>query len=100
MENEDQKEIFPSPPQAEETQPPANPSPPLEEPIALSKLFPEAKEDLDSLFPDPQMKKLLKDIHRNRQGNSRFLNRLHVDESSTDIEDPPLETSQPKDENP
>jgi len=34
--------------------------PPPEEPIVLARLFPEAKHDLDTLFPDPQMKQLLK----------------------------------------
>jgi hypothetical protein len=98
--NEDQKEIFPSSPQGEEIQPSADSSLPVEEPIALSKLFPDAKQDLDSLFPDPQMKKLLKDIHRTQQGNSRFLSRLHVDESSAATEDPAPETPQPETENP
>jgi hypothetical protein len=100
LENENQKEIFPSPAQGEEIQPPADLSSPVEESIALSKLFPEAKQDLDSLFPDPQMKKLLKDIHRTQQSNSRFLSRLHVDEPSAEKEDPAPETSQPEDENP
>ena len=88
MEHEDQKEIFPSSPQGEETQSPAEPSSPVEESIALSRLFPDAKQDLDVLFPDPQMKKLLKEIHRTQQSNSRFLKRLHVDESPPDTEDP------------
>ena len=92
MEHENQEEMLPSSPQAEEIQFPADPSLPVEESIALSKLFPNAKQDLDSLFPDPQMKKLLKDIHRTQQSNSRFLNRLHVDESPPETEDPSPET--------
>jgi hypothetical protein len=88
LDKEDQKEIAPSSPQTEEIQPPAAPPPPVEETIVLGKLFPDVKQDLDSLFPDPQMKKLLKDIHRNQENNSRFLKRLHVDDPSADPEDP------------
>jgi hypothetical protein len=33
---------------------------------------------LDNLFPDPQMKELLKEIQRTRQGNQRFLKRLNL----------------------
>jgi hypothetical protein len=93
LDKENQKEIAPSSPQTEEVQPPAAPPPPVEESIVLSKLFPDVKQDLDSLFPDPQMKKLLKDIHRNQENNSRFLKRLHVDEPPADPEDPSPEVS-------
>ena len=58
--------------------PPIEQAPPAEEPIVLSKLFPDAKHDLDNLFPDPQMKQLLKEVHRTRRGNQRFLKRLNV----------------------
>jgi hypothetical protein len=57
----------------------------------LGKLFPEAKHDLDTLFPDQQMKKLLKDIHRTRQSNQRFLKRLNLSKIQTDEEEPPSE---------
>lgn len=49
-----------------------------EEPILLSKLFPDAKHDLEALFPDPQMKYLLKEVHRTQQSNQRFLKRLNL----------------------
>ena len=90
MENEN-----PSAPQSGEmpsaTQEPIplpDPVPPSEEPIILGKLFPEAKHDLDTLFPDPQMKQLLKEVHRTRQGNQRFLKRLNLSKIQADGEDP------------
>ena len=68
-------------PQTEETNPaPAEQSPPPDEPIVLKELFPGANQDLDALFPDPGMKKLLKDVARTRQKNERFLKRIRLDE--------------------
>jgi hypothetical protein len=80
-----------TPPQSQETPPPAEGAVPQQEPIVLSKLFPDAKQDLDTLFPDPQMKELLKEVHRTRQGNQRFLKRLnlsnlHADEDESSSE--------------
>jgi hypothetical protein len=76
---------------AQESNLPNEQAPPPEQPILLSKLFPDAKHDLDNLFPDPQMKQLLKEVHRTRQGNQRFLKRLNLskvqnegDDSDTD----------------
>ncbi len=60
--------------------PPEQESPPPEEPILLSKLFPKAKQDLDALFPDPGMKKFLKDLVRTRQKNDRFLKKIDFEE--------------------
>ena len=62
--------------------------PPPEEPIVLARLFPEAKHDLDTLFPDPQMKQLLKEVHRTRQGNRRFLKRLNLSKTQAEGDDP------------
>ena len=93
MENESQSTVQnPSP--STET-PPLSPEPPAAaeaavpqpEPIVLSKLFPDAKQDLDSLFPDPQMKELLKEIQRTRQGNQRFLKRLNLSKIETEEAD-------------
>jgi hypothetical protein len=58
-----------------------------EEPIVLKKLFPHAKQDLDILFPEPGMKKLLKDLVRNRQRNARFLKRVNLGEVEKEEED-------------
>jgi hypothetical protein len=68
-------------PQTEEANPsPAEQAPPPDEPIVLKELFPSANQDLDALFPDPSMKKLLKDVARTRQKNERFLKKIRLDE--------------------
>ena len=92
MEPEDQSAIQANTPSApapaqESTLSPEQ-APPPEEPIVLSKLFPEAKQDLDALFPDPQLKQLLKEVHRTRQGNQRFLKRLNLAKLQVEGEDP------------
>ncbi len=60
-----------TPPPGEAMPSPAGPSP--EEPIELNKLFPQTQRDLDSLFSDPTMKKLLRDVVKTRRKNDRFL---------------------------
>ena len=60
-----------TPPPGETMPSPAGPSP--EEPIVLNKLFPQTQRDLDSLFSDPTMKKLLRDVVKTRRKNDRFL---------------------------
>jgi hypothetical protein len=61
----------------EGTQQPSGGQPePGEEPIMLSKLFPDAPQDLDALFPDPNMKKLLKEIVETRKKNERFAKKV------------------------
>ncbi len=54
---------------------------PPEEPIILNKLFPQADKDLDALFPEPSLKKLLKDVVRIRQKNEKFLKNLFGEEN-------------------
>ncbi len=54
------------------------PTPPPEEHTILKKLYPHAQQDLDALFPEPSMKKLLKDLVRTRQKNDRFLRRINL----------------------
>jgi hypothetical protein len=80
-----------TPPQSQEPSPPAETVVPQQEPIVLSKLFPDAKQDLDTLFPDPQMKELLKEVHRTRQGNQRFLKRLNLSNLHADEDESPPE---------
>ena len=76
-------------PQTPEANPsPAPQSPPPEEPIVLKELFPNTAQDLDALFPDPGMKKLLKEVARTRQKNERFLKKIRLDEI------PPEETEE------
>ena len=74
-------------PQAPDTSPLPQAAVPQQEPIVLSKLFPDAKQDLDTLFPDTQMKELLKEIHRTRQGNQRFLKRLNLSKIESEEDD-------------
>jgi hypothetical protein len=90
VEAEDQTAIQPNEPPvpAQESTPPAQQAPSPEEPILLSKLFPEAKHDLDALFPDPHLKQLLREVHRTRQGNQRFLKRLNLAKLQLEGEDP------------
>ncbi len=80
MADEIQSSLFPgdTPGQTQDPAPSTEQAPPSPEPILLGKLFPEARHDLDALFPDPQMKQLLKDVHRTRLGNQRFLKRLDL----------------------
>ena len=79
--------------QPEETKDPTTEqSLPPEEPIILKKLFPRAKQDLDALFPELGMKKLLKDLVRTRQRNARFLRRVNLGEGEKEEEDEPAET--------
>ena len=66
---------------------------PNEEPIILNKLYPHAEQDLDALFPEPNLKKLLKDLVHTRQKNERFLRRvnlgtIHLEEESESAEPP------------
>jgi hypothetical protein len=71
----------------------ADQSLPPEEPIILKKLFPHAKQDLDALFPEPDMKKLLKDLVRTQQKNERFLKRINLGEVQNEEEDERAESS-------
>ena len=57
---------------------PVEQTPAPEEPIILKELFPNAEKDLDVLFPEPSMKKLLKDVVKTKQKNDRFLNRINL----------------------
>ena len=66
---------------------------PNEAPIILKKLYPHAKQDLDALFPEPNLKKLLQDLVHTRQRNERFLKRvnlgiIHLEEGGESSETP------------
>ena len=52
---------------------------PADEPIELGKLFPDAQQNLDALFPDPSMKKLLKEVVENRKRNERFVRKINAE---------------------
>ena len=62
-----------------------------EEPIILNKLFPNAKQNVDALFPDADMKKLLRAVVRSRQKNERLLKTIHIDEHSPEEDHDPEE---------
>jgi len=68
---------------------PGESTPPLEEPILLNELFSQAGRDLDALFPDPQMKRLLKDVVKNRQKNERFLKTIRTDTAPVEEDESP-----------
>ena len=73
---------------AEETNiSPVEQTTPPEEPIILKELFPKAEKDLDVLFPEPSMKKLLKDVVKTKQKNDRFLNRINLRKILPDSEE-------------
>ncbi len=90
MENEKQLPLTGEKPKTENDQVAPSPDspPPAPEPIVLSKIFPDAKQDLDALFPDPQMKELLREVHRTRQSNQRFLKRMNLSRLDSEGEDP------------
>ena len=85
MENQSEEK---KPQAPEAVSPPPEQAVPPEEPIVLKELFPGANQDLDALFPDPSMKKLLKEVARTRQKNERFLEKIRLDEL------PPEETEE------
>ncbi|NIO04312.1 MAG: hypothetical protein GTN74_06760 [Proteobacteria bacterium] len=45
-------------------------------PVDLNLLFPEEKTDLNRLFPDSRLRRLLREVRRNRRDVERFLKRL------------------------
>ena len=92
MENQSEEK---KPQTPEAGSPPAEQAPPLEEPIVLKELFPGTNQDLDALFPDQGMKKLLKEVARTRQKNARFLKKIKLDELPPEEVE---ETEDPKDE--
>ena len=72
---ENNRENNSAPPEG--AQPPSAGLPqPAEEMIVLNKLFPHANRDVDALFPDQNMKKLLKEIVDNRKRNERFVKKI------------------------
>ncbi len=72
------EKIEPTSQSQEPPTPSAEQQPAPEEPIILKELFPEVEKDLDALFPEPGMKKLLKDVVKTKQKNERFLSRINL----------------------
>lgn len=43
------------------------------EEVDLNRVFREAERDLNSMFPDGEMRKFLRKVKKNRSSNERFL---------------------------
>ena len=41
--------------------------------VDLNRIFQEAERDLNSMFPDGEMRKFLRRVKKNRSSNERFL---------------------------
>ena len=41
--------------------------------VDLNRVFREAERDLNSMFPDGEMRKFLRQVNKNRRSNERFL---------------------------
>jgi hypothetical protein len=41
--------------------------------VDLNRVFREAERDLNSMFPDGEMRKFLRRVNKNRHSNERFL---------------------------
>ena len=44
-----------------------------EDKVDLNRVFREAERDLNSMFPDGEMRKFLRRVKKNRSSNERFL---------------------------
>lgn len=49
------------------------------DPVDLNRVFKEEKCDLNSMFPDGEMRKFLRQVDKNRRSNQRFLTGMQRD---------------------
>ena len=49
------------------------------EAVDLNRVFKEKERDLNSMFPDGEMRKFLRQVKNNRRGNERFLEGISRD---------------------
>ena len=49
------------------------------EKVDLNRVFREAERDLNSMFPDGEMRKFLRKVKKNRSSNERFLKGIKSD---------------------
>ena len=49
------------------------------ETVDLNRVFNEGERDLNSMFPDGEMRKFLKQVDKNRRSNQRFLKGMKRD---------------------
>ena len=47
--------------------------------VDLNRIFQEAERDLNSMFPDGEMRKFLRKVKKNRSSNERFLKGIKSD---------------------
>ena len=52
---------------------------PEEHKVDLNRVFKEKERDLNSMFPDGEMRKFLRQLDKNRRGNERFLEGIDRD---------------------
>ena len=50
-----------------------------EDKVDLNRVFREAERDLNSMFPDGEMRKFLRQVKKNRSSNERFLKGIKSD---------------------
>ena len=50
------------------------------DPVDLNRVFKEDERDLNSMFPDGEMRKFLKQVDKNKRSNERFLQGIKRDE--------------------
>ena len=50
-----------------------------EDKVDLNRVFREAERDLNSMFPDGEMRKFLRKVKKNRSSNERFLKGIKSD---------------------
>ena len=56
------------------------------ETVDLKRVFNEEERDLNSMFPDREMRKFLKQVDKNRRSNQRFLKGMKRDKLWEDDE--------------
>ena len=56
------------------------------ETVDLNRVFNEEERDLNSMFPDREMRKFLKQVDKNRRSNQRFLKGMKRDKLWEDDE--------------
>jgi len=49
------------------------------DPVDLNRVFQEEGRDLNSMFPDGEMRKFLRQVDKNRRSNQRFLKGMKRD---------------------
>ena len=47
--------------------------------VDMNRVFREAERDLNSMFPDGEMRKFLRQLKKNRSSNERFLKGIKIE---------------------